>query len=235
MNVLDAEPVSSMLEQNPDLFAGKFIVFEGIDGCGKDTVRARIAERLIARGAAVQIVNDPGSTTISTQLRNILLDTTSEGMYPLTELLLYTAARSQLLHGRILPCLEEGICVLCNRWIYATHAYQGAGNGTDKEIINGLHMTMCGGFMPHVAVLIDVPVRVGLERREAQGKLDRIERRFKSTYDSEYYDRVRKSYLEQSVSDLFDQKAPPIVVIDGTSSIDEQAERVDQSLRQVFS
>ena len=224
-------------EQSPDvsLFAGKFIVFEGINGCGKDTVRARIAERLTAVGVAVQIVNDPGSTAISTQLRNILLEPAGEGMHRLTELLLYTAARTQLLHSRILPCLEEGICVLCNRWVYATHAYQGAGNGTDTEIINGLHMTMCGGFMPHAAVFIDVPVSVGLRRREDQGKLDRIESRFRNTADSGYYDRVWRSYLNQSQRDLFDQEATPIVVINGTSPLDEQVERVEQSLRQILS
>lgn len=221
--------------QEASIYSGKFIVFEGIDGSGKDTIRARIAERLSAKGVSVQIVNDPGSTTVSTQLRNILLEPVSEGMHCLTELLLYTAARTQLLYGRILPCLEEGICVLCNRWVYATHAYQGAGNGTDPEIINGLHRIMCGGFMPHAAILIDVPVKTGLGRREAQGKLDRIENRYRSTYDSGYYDRVRKSYLDQSQKDLFDQKAPPLTVIDGTSPLGEQVSCVDKSLEQVFS
>lgn len=224
-------------KQHPDvsLFKGKFIVFEGIDGCGKDTVRARIAEQLTANGVAICVVNDPGSTTISTQLRNILLEPASEGMHSFTELLLYTAARTQLLYNRILPCLEDGICVLCNRWIYATHAYQGAGNGIDAEIINGLHMTMCGGFMPEVAILIDIPVALGLQRREAQGKLDRIESRFKNSDDPTYYDRVRMSYIKQSQRDLFDQNAPSIILINGTKTLYEQVKCISQNLKQALS
>ena len=217
------------------VFDGKFIVFEGIDGSGKDTVRARVAELIVADGASVQIVNDPGSTIISTQLRNILLEPATEGMHKNTELLLYIAARAQLLYTKIIPCLDDGVCVLCNRWVYATHAYQGAGNGTSADIINELHSTMCRGQMPDAAMLIDVPVQVGLKRREAMGKLNRIESRFINSSDSEYYDRVRFSYIQQTQVDLFDQKVTPLQLVSGTVlDSNQQAELIYNYLKRTF-
>ena len=232
--VVEAE-VRQVRQNVGDLFAGKFIVFEGIDGSGKDTVRAEFVKCLEKQGVRVQIFNDPGSTNVGHQIRNILLSTTLIEMHKGTELLLYVAARAELLYQRILPCIEEGICVVCNRWVYATLAYQGAGNGADVEVIKDLHQTMCGGFMPHMALLIDVPVEVGLERCRLNGaSLDRIEERFIDEVDSTYYVRVRASYLRQSQKNMFDASGLPMLLIDGTVPLNVQVDAIWTELVKAF-
>ena len=134
-----------------NLFAGRFIVFDGIDGSGKDAVKERIALRLEEAGVIVSRLVDPGSTTICEAIRSLLLrERSDEDLHPNAELALYMAARAQLLYNRILPSLADNICILCARWVFSTFAYQGGGRGHPYEVLEKLHEYFCGNIMPHV-------------------------------------------------------------------------------------
>lgn len=219
-------------------FGGKFIVFDGIDGSGKDAVRQRIQKRIARLEVPTLLLSDPGGTSICNQLRAILLHAQhEESLDHNAELLLFNASRVQLLTTRIRPALQDGICVLCSRWVFSTYAYQCEGRGHSRDIVKGLHEYACGGFMPHVALFFDVPVEIGKERREAIGDLDRIERYFKKTSgDPDFYARVRQSFLNQArPSQYFHVGDPVICVIDGTGPIDMVEKETWQVLVREFS
>jgi dTMP kinase len=155
---------------------GRLITFEGIDGTGKTTQIIRLVAALRASGVRVLELREPGGTVISEAIRPILLDSKHAEMSQETELLLFAAARAQLVREVIQPALAEGIWVLCDRFIDSTVAYQGYGRGLDLEMIETLNRYAVGSCRPDITFLFDLPVEKAVQRRAGrQGKADRLE------------------------------------------------------------
>ncbi|GIP41383.1 thymidylate kinase [Paenibacillus sp. J31TS4] len=176
---------------------GLFLTFEGPDGAGKTTQIRRLAAHLGERGFDVLLTREPGGTPISDRVRAILLDPDHGEMIDQTEVLLYAASRAQHVHQVILPALQEGRIVLCDRFIDASIAYQAGGLGLDKETVAAINRFASSGLQPNRTYLLDIPVEVGRQRlldrsaSAAGGGLDRIERK-----GAEYHARVRESFLQ---------------------------------------
>lgn len=193
-----------------------FITFEGIEGCGKTTQIRLLGENLTAVGYKVVLTREPGGCPISDKIRAILLDAGNRGMSPLTELLLYAAARAQHVSEVILPALESNSIVLCDRFTDATIAYQSVGRGLDRETIDTLNTLACRSVSPDLTILIDCEVSAGLER--ARKRIDAAtgprEERFELEA-LEFHQRVRDGYL-----DLARREPQRFFRVDGRGSIE---------------
>jgi dTMP kinase len=175
---------------------GRFVSFEGIEGCGKTTQIARLSERLRAEGTPCLITREPGGTAVGEGIRRILLDSETIHLTPEAELLLFYASRSQNIEERIRPALERGETVICDRFFDASLAYQGYGRGLSLELIHRLTDLVCRDNRPGVTILLDIDPEVGLARARARNEgLARDEGRFEAE-DVAFYTRVREGYLE---------------------------------------
>lgn len=175
---------------------GHFITFEGIEGCGKTTQIRLLGEHLQSSGYRVISTREPGGCPIADKIRAILLDADNSAMSPLSELLLYSAARAQHVAEVIIPALEDGCVVLCDRFTDATVAYQSAGRGIEAGIIQTLNSLACNTVNPELTVLLDCDVETGLGR--ARARIESVagprEERFELE-SLEFHQRVRNSYL----------------------------------------
>jgi dTMP kinase len=172
-----------------------FITFEGIDGSGKTTQLKLLHDHLVAQGIDVLAAREPGGTAAGESIREILLHSKTTGLEPLSELLLYYASRRQNLFQNIVPAINSGYWVLCDRFADASMAYQGYGRGIDLEFIRQLDRAVIGHHQPNVTILIDIDPSVGLSRareRNSQGIVD--EGRFERE-SLEFFERVRNGYL----------------------------------------
>ncbi|MCL6637615.1 MAG: dTMP kinase [Alicyclobacillus sp.] len=200
---------------------GLFITFEGIDGAGKSTQLARLQHRLEHLGQRVVCTREPGGTALGDSLRQLLLQPAS----PLTaraEALLFAAARAQLLAERIRPALTEGAVVLCDRYVDASLAYQGAGLGLGYEAVAALNRFATEGLRPHLTVLLDVPVEVSqarLRQRHGTGP-DRIEQRGLA-----FFERVRTELLRIAAAE-----PDRVVVFDGTAPLIQLEQEIWQQV-----
>ena len=183
---------------------GIFITFEGVEGAGKTTQAQRLATAL---GPNVVRTREPGGTPISEKIRDLFL--TSDGITPMTELLLIAAARSQHVDELIRPALAANQIVICDRFIDATVAYQGYRGGIDLELIHQLNRTATGGLTPDITFILDLPPEIGLQRQQ-QGAThrDRLDKE-----PLELHRKVREGYL-------YAAKADPhrVKLIDATQS-----------------
>lgn len=170
---------------------GRFITFEGIEGAGKSTLVAAVADALRARGHRVRLTREPGGTPLAERLRNAVLERGAETIAPVTETLLMFAARGVHLDNLVRPALSSGEWVLCDRFTDATRAYQGGGRGVDRDLIERLALAVHGDLWPQLTLLLDLPVKVGLQRMAARGAADRIE-----SEQIEFFERVRRRYLD---------------------------------------
>lgn len=176
---------------------GKFITFEGPEGGGKSTHIKRLAEHLKSCGHEVLMTREPGGTPTGEAIRGILQhDHAGEPICPEAELLLFEASRAQLVHTVILPALQKGIWVLCDRFADSTTAYQGYGRGFELDTILMLNQHAIGECVPDLTLLMDIEVRAGRERLSQRNRAqnttsDRIEREA-----LEFHERVRKGFLE---------------------------------------
>ena len=167
--------------------AGRFIVIDGPDGSGKTTHLAMLAEHLCSAGLSVVTVRDPGGTKIGEAIRQILLSPAHDEITARTELLLYTAARMQLWQERIAPALQAGSCVLCDRWIYSTCAYQGSAG--ELGLVTVCQLTDAVGLpWADRAVVLDIDAQAGLARLSDEP--DRMESKPLS-----FHQAVRQGYL----------------------------------------
>jgi dTMP kinase len=169
---------------------GVFISFEGIEGTGKSTQARLLAGYLEGRGVGVLLTAEPGGTELSRKIRELLLSVEHGGMDPLTELLLYEAARRQHVMEVIIPALEQGLAVITDRFSDSTRAYQGYGRGIDLELIESIDRAVTGLLRPDLTILLDIDVETGLKRNRAINKIDRIE-----LEDIHFHERVREGYL----------------------------------------
>ena len=167
---------------------GRFLTLEGVDGAGKSTHVAWIAEQLRARGHAVLVTREPGGTPLAERLRELVL---AEPMDPIAETMLLFAARADHVQRVIAPALHTGTWVLCDRFTDATFAYQGGGKGVAAELIAHLAQASHNGLLPDRTLVFDCPYEVSRERLARTGRaLDRFERE-----DREFFGRVRQAYL----------------------------------------
>jgi dTMP kinase len=211
-----------------------FITFEGIEGCGKSTQIALLAEALRARGCAHVLTREPGGTPAGESLRALLLDSATR-LGPPAELLLYAAARAEHLERIIRPALANGRLVLCDRYVDATRAYQGYGRGLPLDLIEALHALEPLRLAPDRTILIDLDPAVGLKR--ARGRNRKVskkaaqerktaadEGRFEAE-DLAFHRRVRQGYLA-----LAQAEPERFRVVDGDAPEEIVQKRIQEAL-----
>jgi len=179
-----------------------FIALEGGEGAGKSVQLDALVTHLKAEGRNVVATREPGGTPLGERLRKVLLDLDSV-LAPLTEAMLFAAARAELVTSVIKPTLDRGDWVVCDRYSASTVVYQGYASGVDLMSISQLNQIATGGLLPDLTVLLDLPVATGLERA---GRNDRFE-----SEDIEFHERVRRGYLA-----LADNDPEHWLVVDGT-------------------
>lgn len=193
-----------------------FITLEGVEGAGKSTQIPFIKELLEASGLSVHSTREPGGTELAEAIRELLLNPSySVGVQE--ELLLMFAARASHLRDSIVPALDEGKWVLCDRFTDASYAYQGGGRGVDENVISGLESFVQGDVRPDHCLLFDLPVEQGLSRAKSRGAQDRFE-----LEEVAFFERIRSTYLARA------QAMPErYSVIDASQSIDDVTQQVE--------
>jgi len=204
-------------------------VLEGPDGAGKSAQATLLAEHLSERGYTVTLTREPGGTRLGEQVRGILLDPSDVARGPVTDALLFNAARSQLVTEVIRPALERGDVVVCDRYATSTMAYQGYGSGVDRAVLAAIQAWVTGGLQPDLVVVIDVPVELGLARRDA-GRAEELTR-FEDgeRHDMAFHERVRAGYHEMAAAD-----PEHWVVVDGSGSLPAVAAEVARVVQTVL-
>ncbi len=173
-----------------------FITFEGVEGSGKTTQIQRLKAYLTEKGIPCAVTREPGGSPISEKIRKILLDPAHREMAPLTELLLYEAARAQHVEEVIAPFLKKGGVVICDRFSDASIAYQGYGRGVDLKLIESLNRLASKKIKPDMTFLMDCPSGVGLKRAIRRNKTEGQEKEGRFELEKiEFHQRVRRGYL----------------------------------------
>lgn len=198
---------------------GKFITFEGLDGCGKTTQLEKLAAWLRSTGVAVLTTREPGGTMIGERIRALLLDSRTAGMDAHAELAMMFASRAQLLGQVIAPALDAGTWVLCDRFTDSTEAYQGGGRGLGSAVVLTLHEALCGSFWPQLTILMDSDVahsvmRARRRNQTAAGPEHADENRFEQESQA-FFARVHNSYLA-----LAEREKQRVVLIDARRPIE---------------
>ncbi len=206
-------PTSGDLSGSTD-HRGLLITFEGPEGSGKTTLINAIAGHLAEKGEDPLILREPGGTDIGEQIRNILLDTASEGMFAETELLLMVASRAQLVREKIKIGLEAGMIILCDRFADASVAYQGFGRGLGEKQVHVLNKLALGNIEPDMTFLCLLPPVEG-QKRLCHETTDRLDRE-----TAEFHQRVYEGYQAMAVSGVLRFK-----VIDATDSPEEMLKK----------
>lgn len=174
-----------------------FITFEGPEGGGKSSQIRMLADFLQANGLSVFVTREPGGTSIGDQIRDVLHDVSNTDMVAVTEFLLYSASRAQLVRERILPALEAGVIVLCDRYADSTIAYQGYGRGLDLEMVHQVTKLATGGLVPDLTFLLDIDVERGLARRiNGDAEMNRLDLEAVA-----FHRRVREGYHHLAARD----------------------------------
>ncbi|HNS52019.1 MAG TPA: dTMP kinase [Anaerolineae bacterium] len=201
---------------------GLFITLEGPEGCGKSTQMRLLVPFLQQLGHDVVATREPGGTRIGDRVRAILLDPAHTEMLASTEFLLFSAARAQHVGQVIRPHLERGGVVLCDRFADSSLAYQGYGYGRELEALRAISRYATDGLLPDVTLLLDLPVEVGLQRKQG-GSGDAWNRMEQKLLD--YHDRVRAGYLSMAAAE-----PQRWVVLDGSQSRDQVQSAIREAL-----
>ncbi len=169
-----------------------FITLEGPDGSGKSMQIPMLAEFIRQRGYEVLTTREPGGTSIGDQIRQVIMKLGNTSMQPRTEILLFCAARAQIVEEVLKPALARGVVVISDRYADSTLAYQGYGHGIDLEELKRLMKFVTGGLTPDLTLLLDVDASTGLQRRQSSGgEWNRLD-----AYELAFHKRVREGYLE---------------------------------------
>ncbi len=198
--------------------AGRLVVLEGPEGAGKTTQLARLAAWLGERGFPVLAVREPGTSELGAEIRRLLLDPAMH-ITPAAEALLFMAARAQLVAREVVPALDAGTIVLCDRFFLSTYAYQGDGRGLPLEGVRAANLLATGGLVPDLTLLLDVDPAVGMARATARGAADRMELAGES-----FHDRVSRGFrrFAEAGWQAAHPETGPIALIDASGD----AERV---------
>lgn len=176
---------------------GRFITLEGGEGVGKSTNLQFIKQLLEERQIPFVLTREPGGTGIAEKIRGILLERQDENLSEQAELLLVFAARAQHIQQVILPALQQGRWVICDRFTDATYAYQGGGRNMNLQTIAWLENAVQGELRPDLTLVFDAPIEIGMQRAKHRGELDRFE-----TEQLAFFERVRQAYLQRAATDL---------------------------------
>ncbi|MDC0172330.1 dTMP kinase [Gammaproteobacteria bacterium] len=190
---------------------GKFITIEGTEGVGKTTNIEFIQAWLDSHQLEFIATREPGGTPLAEQIRELLLTPCDEKVCPSAELLLMFAGRAQHLDQVILPAIQSGRWVLCDRFTDATYAYQGYGRGIDNALIAQLEQLVQAELRPDLTLILDIPVEIGLKRASQRSMPDRFERE-----QTEFFERVRQGYL--SIAAVSPERC---VVIDASQHLED--------------
>ncbi|HOQ99661.1 MAG TPA: dTMP kinase [Anaerolineae bacterium] len=202
---------------------GHFITLEGSEGSGKSTQFRLLQTYLASRGVRVLATREPGGTSIGEQIRAVLHDVGNDALRPRAEVLLYAAARAQLVEQVIRPALAAGTVVICDRYVESTLAYQGYGRGLDLAALLEITRFATGGLRADQVIYLDLPVEVGLERKRLAHEREHAEITRMDQQALEFYRRVRAGYLA-----LAAQEPERWCVLDAQQSI----EAVQAQIRQ---
>ena len=210
--------------------SGIFITFEGIEGSGKSTLIDNVAVALRQAGRDPLMTREPGGTSLGVALRKVLLNPEMEKLGSMAELMLFAADRAQHVFQVILPALEAGQIVLCDRYSDATIAYQGHGRGIPLDVITVVDNHARSKAIPHMTVLLDLPAETGLTRARTRNKeaMDSSESRIDEE-EMAFHQRVREGYLM-----LADQEPERFLVLDAREKPDRMAELVLNGIRSRF-
>ena len=203
---------------------GKFITIEGGEGVGKSTNLEHLRNLLREQRIDFIETREPGGTPLAEELRQTLLRERDEPVSSDCELLLMFAARAQHLSQRILPALNAGQWVLCDRFTDATFAYQGGGRGLDIRRIATLEQLVQGDLRPDLTLLLDVPVEIGMSRARQRGELDRFEQEQQA-----FFDRVRSAYLARASAE-----PQRFRVIDASLPLEQVQQQISQVMQELF-
>lgn len=200
---------------------GKFIVFEGGEGAGKSTQINTLASLLQDSNIGFLQTREPGGTEVGERIRDVLLDKSLPSMHSDTELLLMFAARAEHLQHKILPALDEGRWVICDRFTDASYAYQGYGRGIALERIEHLEQWVQQGVQPDLVIILDLNVEVGMQRVSVRGDTDRFEEE-----EVEFFEKVRAGYLKRA-----EQHPERYLVLDAAETQEQVAMKLNDALQ----
>ena len=201
-------------------FMGKFIVVDGPDGCGKSTQTRLLAQWLQKTDVKIDVFRDPGGTVIGEEIRQILLKPENVAMQTLTELLLYMAARVQLWTEKIAPALEQKKCVILDRWLSSTCAYQGYAGGFGMEKIINIATDSLEKPWPDLTIILDVDMATASQRLNRN--LDRMEQK-----GNDYHRRVREGFLRLA------KERRDFIVVDASGDIKSTHEKVMKIIKKI--
>ena len=201
---------------------GKFITIEGCEGVGKSTQLKKLASYLNDIGVDAVFTREPGGTEISEKIRNIILDATNVEMTPVTELLLYAAARRQHTEQLIIKAVNEGKVVVCDRYADSTMAYQGFGRNLDKQVISSLNALATEGVKIDLTLFLDLDPEKGFLRKGGADKSDRMENE-----KIDFHKRVYQGF------DHIAKTEERVARIDASKSVDEVFEQIKTALASI--
>lgn len=209
---------------------GFFLTFEGLDGSGKTTQLRRLATWLEEQGHRITVTRQPGGTRIGDRIRQLLLDSRTENLAARAELGLMFSDRAQAIAEVILPALEAGNIVLCDRYTDSTEAYQGGGRQLGSDVVLQLHQVMCGGLQPDLTILLlpdfDASLRRARRRNDRMQKNGTDENRFERE-DEIFYRRVYDKYREIAARD-----AQRVIAVEGEAPIEEIHQRIVKAVEE---
>jgi len=200
----------------------RFISFEGIDFSGKSTQIQNLKDNIIANGHKVIILREPGGTQISELIREILLDKNNLSMTSTTEMLLYSAARNQVLNEKIIPALEAGTFVIADRYVDSTTAYQGYGRQISMELIQQINHVATNDFLPSLTFFLDLSLeKMTLRQEKMNNEVDRLE-----SAGNDFFNRVREGYLK-----IADTNNKRFKILNADMNIDNLSEEIWELVR----
>jgi len=203
---------------------GKFITIEGTEGVGKTTNIEFIQTWLNQQKVDFVTTREPGGTPLAEQIRELLLTPRDEKVCNSAELLLMFAGRAQHLDQVIVPAIQSGLCVVCDRFTDATYAYQGFGRGMDSTLIAHLERLVQAELRPDLTLILDIPVEIGLQRASQRSAPDRFERE-----QTEFFERVRQGYLSIAANE-----PERCVVIDASQPLEDVQRDITTALKSFF-
>lgn len=203
---------------------GRFITFEGLDGCGKSTQLEKLAKALRAEKLAVVVTREPGGTPTGEKIRQLLLNTSTAALAPLAELALMFAARAQHIKEVIQPAMSEGRMVLCDRFTDSSEAYQGGGRKLGSEPVLALHRILCGGLQPDLTILMDSDIATSVQRARRRNRTQTRGKNDENRFEQEsraFFERVRNAYLAIAA-----REPQRVTVVDARGTPEETHRRI---------